>query len=140
MQHASSQGVFLLNIKTINNILSMLKDKNKSFPLITLGSSKLSILKCPEMLLWTTFEIAKVSLQNNKELKQIINFRFFAGKRCSSFVRNKFYISKNAQNKDVKLMVHVFSFYWGCFSFFYEMWQICSICFYYNVQQTKVVK
>lgn len=34
MQHASSQGVFLLNIKTINNILSILKDKNKSFPLM----------------------------------------------------------------------------------------------------------
>lgn len=139
MQHASSQGASL-KYKNYKQYSFYAQRQKQKLSLDTLGSSKLSILKCPEMLLWTTFEIAKVSLQNNKELKQIINFRFFAGKRCSSFVRNKFYISKNAQNKDVKLMVHVFSFYWGCFSFFYEMWQICSICFYYNVQQTKVVK
>lgn len=115
MQHASSEGVSL-KYKNYKQYSFYSQRQKQKLSLDTLGSSKLSILKCPstlgpEMLLWTTFEIAKVSLQNNKELKQIINFRFFAGKRCSSFVRNKFYISKNVQNKDVKLMVHVFSFY-----------------------------
>lgn len=109
MQHASSEGVSL-KYKNYKQYSFYSQRQKQKLSLDTLGSYKLSILKCPEMLLWTTFEIAKVSLQNNKELKQIINFRFFAGKRCCSFVWNKFYILKKCTKQRCKT-------YGPCFQF-----------------------